>query len=47
MEVVVWRNIPPVEPNAVDLNLLQILHSSMLWKVMTSVRENRFGEYSC
>ena len=28
-------------------DLLQILHSSMLWKVATSARENRFGVDSC
>ena len=47
MEVFVWRNIPPMETNAVDLDLLQFSHSRMPWKVMISVRENRFGEDSC
>ena len=47
MYVFVWTNIPLVETNAVDSDLLQFLHSSVLWKVMTSVRENRFGEDSC
>ena len=43
----VQRNIPPMETNAVDSDLLQFLHSSVLWKVMTSARENEFGEDSC
>ena len=42
-----WRNIPPLETNTVDLYLLWFLHRSMLWRVMTSVRENWFGEESC
>ena len=47
MEVFVQRNIHPMDTNAVDSDLLQFPHSSVLWKVMTSVRYNRFGEDSC
>ena len=41
------EDILPVETNAVDSDLLGFTHSSMLWKVATSVRENGFGEGSC
>ena len=38
MEVFVWRNSPPEETIVLDSDL-QFPHSSVLWKVMTSIRE--------
>ena len=46
MGVFVWMNIPPVEIDVIRVDLQLSLHNILLWKVMTSGRENGFDEDS-